>query len=63
MGGGLYMVVGADDGDSDHLSFFSLPTPMESDRLSMGNGNTMVELCSVEMALSVWRYLLGNGND
>ncbi len=50
-------VVAADDGDSDHLSFFSFPTPMERERESIGNGNTMVELCSVEMALSVWRYL------
>ncbi len=58
-GGGLYflMLVAADDGDSDHLSFFSLPTPMDRDRLSMGKGNTMVELCSVEIAFSVCRYL------
>jgi len=47
-------VVGAaDDGGEDHLSFFSFPTPMDRLRLSMGNGNTMVELCSVEMAFSV----------
>lgn len=35
--------------------FFSFPTPIERDRLSMGKGNTMVELCSVEMALRVCR--------
>ena len=33
--------------------FFSFPTPMDKERLSMGKGNTMVELCSVEMAFSV----------
>ncbi len=49
------LIGGAADDDSDHLSFFSLPTPMDRERLSMGKGNTMVELCSVEMAFSVWR--------
>ena len=36
--------------------FFSFPTPMDKERLSMGKGNTMVELCSVEMALRVCKY-------
>lgn len=52
---GGVVVVSAGDVGSDHFSFFSFPTPMESERESIGKGNTMVELCSVEMALSVWR--------
>ena len=48
--------VGESEGEGQsHLSFFSLPTPIERLRLSIGKGNTMVELCSVEMALSVCR--------
>ena len=45
----------SDDESSDHFSFLSFPT-MESESESMGKGKTMVELCSVEMALSVCRY-------
>ncbi len=53
---GIGSVDAVDDADSDHFSFFfSRFMPMESDSVSMGNGNTMVELCSVEMALSVCR--------
>ena len=45
----------SDDESSDHFSFLSFPT-MDSESESMGKGKTMVELCSVEMALSVCRY-------
>ena len=45
----------SDDESSDHFSFLSFPT-MDSESESIGKGKTMVELCSVEMALSVCRY-------
>jgi hypothetical protein len=46
---------GSDDVDSDHLSFLSWTFPCPNESVSMGNGKTMVELCSVEMELSVCR--------
>ena len=34
----------------------SLSAPIDRQRVSMGKGNTIVELCSVEIAFKVWKW-------